>query len=71
MASPLLRLLPYHRRYGRAFCSGAAVLLLARVFEALIPLFLRDGIDLIAAGRAQIADSGEPLRKHVLTLDGH
>ena len=55
MASPLLRLMPYHQRYGSAFWSGAAVLLLARVFEALIPLFLRDSIDAIAAGRTQIA----------------
>ena len=55
MASPLLRLLPYHQRYGGAFWGGAAVLLLARVCEALIPLFLRDSIDAIAAGRQQMA----------------
>jgi ATP-binding cassette subfamily B protein len=47
MASPLRRLLPYHARYKGPFWFGMAGLLLARVFEAAIPLYLRDGIDLL------------------------
>lgn len=54
--TPLRRLLPYHRRYWLPFWLGIAGLLLARVFEALIPLYLRDGIDLIEAG----VQSGDP-----------
>ncbi len=48
--TPLRRLLPYHRRYWVPFWLGISGLLLARVFEALIPLYLRDGIDLIDGG---------------------
>ena len=55
MATPLRRLLPYHDRYAVPFWSGAAVLLLSRVFEAFIPLFLRHSIDAVTAERAQIA----------------
>ncbi len=50
MATPLRRLLPYHSRYRLPFWGGMAGLLLARVFEAAIPLFLRDGIDLLISG---------------------
>ncbi len=56
--TPLRRLLPYHRRYWLPFWLGITGLLLARVFEALIPLYLRDGIDLIEAG----LQSGESTR---------
>ena len=49
--TPLRRLLPYHRRYWQPFWLGIAGLLLARVFEALIPLYLRDGIDLLSGGQ--------------------
>jgi ATP-binding cassette subfamily B multidrug efflux pump len=52
MATPLKRLLPYHDRYKVPFWGGMFGLLLARVFEATIPLFLRDGIDRIVAGNA-------------------
>ena len=45
MATPLRRLLPYHDRYKVLFWGGMCGLLAARVFEATIPLFLRDGID--------------------------
>ncbi len=48
MATPLRRLLPYHTRYLLPFWGGMAVLLFARVFEALVPLYLRDGIDTMA-----------------------
>ncbi len=43
--SPLARLLTYHRRYALAFWLGMGGLLVARIFEALIPVYLRDGID--------------------------
>lgn len=49
MASPLRRLLPYHDRYKGPFWFGMAGLLMARVFEAAIPIYLRDGIDLLVA----------------------
>jgi ATP-binding cassette subfamily B protein len=50
----LLRLLPYLSRYRLPFWLGNGGLLLARVFEALIPLLLRQGIDSIAAGRPEL-----------------
>jgi ATP-binding cassette subfamily B multidrug efflux pump len=49
MATPLRRLLPYHDRYKGPFWAGMTGLLLARVFEAAIPLYMRDGIDLLVA----------------------
>ena len=55
MATPLKRLLPYHDRYKVPFWGGMFGLLFARVFEATIPLFLRDGIDRIVSGNAGIA----------------
>ncbi len=55
MATPLRRLLPYHDRYKVPFWGGMCGLLAARVFEATIPLFLRDGIDRIASGSSLVA----------------
>ncbi len=54
MATPLRRLLPYHDRYKLPFWGGMCGLLAARVFEATIPLFLRDGIDRIASGSSLV-----------------
>ena len=51
MATPLRRLLPYHHRYRRPFWIGMFALVAARMFEAAIPLFLRDGIDAMVAGQ--------------------
>ena len=50
----LLHLLPYLTRYKLPFWLGIGGLLLARVFEALIPLYLRQGIDSVADGRAAL-----------------
>jgi ATP-binding cassette subfamily B multidrug efflux pump len=50
----LRRLLPYLSRYALPFWLGNGGLLLARVFEAIIPLLLKQGIDSIAAGRAEL-----------------
>jgi ATP-binding cassette subfamily B protein len=51
----LLRLLPYYRRHRVPFWAGIGLLLLARVFEALIPQLLKLGIDGIARGAAALA----------------
>jgi len=51
----LKRLLPYINRYKVPFCVGMIGLLIARVFEAMIPLFLRDGIDSLATGKPSLA----------------
>ncbi|MEZ5560974.1 MAG: ABC transporter ATP-binding protein [Pseudomonadales bacterium] len=45
MASGLRRLLPYHDRYKVPFWGGMAGLIVARVFEAGIPYFLKIGLD--------------------------
>ena len=50
----LKRLLPYISRYKYLFWGGMAGLLIARVFEALIPLYLRDAIDTIATGQTEL-----------------
>ena len=50
----ILRLRPYLDRYRRTFWWGIAGLLLARVFEALIPLMLRFGINEISAGKGSL-----------------
>jgi len=41
----LLRLLPYIREHAWAFGFGMTGLLVARVFEFMLPLYVRDGID--------------------------
>lgn len=48
----LLRLLPYIRAHAWAFWPGMAGLLLARVFEAMIPMYVKMGIDTITAGQS-------------------
>ncbi|HKE11475.1 MAG TPA: ABC transporter ATP-binding protein [Myxococcota bacterium] len=50
----LLRLVPYYRRHRGELWAGLALLLLARLFEALIPQLLRVGIDGIAKGSAAL-----------------
>jgi ATP-binding cassette subfamily B protein len=50
----LRRLLPYLARYRIPFWTGISGLLLARVFEALIPLCLKLGLDAIARGEAAL-----------------
>lgn len=52
MIKSLARLLPYVRKYSLQFWSGMAGLLIARVFEAMIPLFVKQGVDRIADGHA-------------------
>jgi len=50
----LLRLLPYIKEHRWAFSLGMVGLLGARVFEAMIPLYVKQGIDSITRGRAGI-----------------
>lgn len=51
----LLRLLPYIKANAWAFTFGMLGLLVARVFEALIPLFVKRGVDLITEGQDGLA----------------
>jgi len=51
MIEPLLRLIPHVRQYANRFIIGMFGLLIARIFEALIPLFLKQGIDSITESR--------------------
>ncbi|MFT7246016.1 MAG: ATP-binding cassette subfamily B multidrug efflux pump [Candidatus Azotimanducaceae bacterium] len=51
----LLRLLPYIKANVWAFTFGMIGLLVARVFEALIPLFVKQGVDLITEGQNGLA----------------
>lgn len=60
-AHPLRRLLPYHARYGTAFWTGMAALVVARIFEAGIPWFLKVGIDRIVAISGAAGEQPEPL----------
>ncbi|MEE9556209.1 MAG: ABC transporter ATP-binding protein [Candidatus Adiutricales bacterium] len=51
----LKRLLPYIYRYKFPFWGGLAGLVLARVFEAFVPIFLKRAIDSITAGEPYLA----------------
>ena len=46
----LLRLLPYIKAHAWAFSFGMIGLLVARVFEAMIPMFVKQGVDQITEG---------------------
>lgn len=61
MIKSLLRLLPYIQKHALRFWAGMAGLLFARVFEALIPLFVKRGVDEIAAGHEGFDLSGVTL----------
>jgi len=50
----LVHLLPYYRRHRLPFWGGIAGLLFARIFEAAIPFFLKQGIDSLAAGEGAL-----------------
>jgi len=62
----LLRLTPYIRQYIWAFSFGMLGLLIARIFEALIPLYVKMGIDNIM--EAQSATGGNPLSTESLAI---
>jgi ATP-binding cassette subfamily B protein len=50
------RLFSYYQRHKREFWLGMALLLAARLFEAVIPQLLRAGIDGLASGSAPLAE---------------
>ena len=50
----LLRLMPYLKAHVWAFTFGMVGLLVARIFEALIPMYVKEGIDLIAENKALV-----------------
>ena len=51
----LQRLLPYFQQHAWTFGAGLLGLLSARIFESMIPLYVKQGIDSIASGRSAIA----------------
>lgn len=55
----LLRLLPYIRKHSWAFSFGMIGLLVARVFEFMLPLFVRDGIDTLRLDQSPDLSLGE------------
>ncbi|MFT6435523.1 MAG: ATP-binding cassette subfamily B protein [Candidatus Azotimanducaceae bacterium] len=63
----LLRLTPYIRQHIWAFTFGIIGLLGARVFEALIPLYVKMGIDSIVDAQAANT-SGNPLSAESLAI---
>jgi ATP-binding cassette subfamily B protein len=54
----LLRLGPCLRSYWLPFCLGNGLLLVARLFEGIVPQFLKRGIDGVAAGDPALAAIG-------------
>lgn len=54
----LLRLLPYIRAHAWAFWSGMTGLLVARIFEAMIPMYIKMGIDNITESRPKLPSGG-------------
>jgi ATP-binding cassette, subfamily B, multidrug efflux pump len=53
----LLRLLPYIREHAWAFSFGMAGLAIARFFEAMIPWFVKTGVDNLNRAQQQLASS--------------
>ncbi len=51
----LLRLLPYINQHAWAFWGGMLGLLVARLFEAMIPWYVKDGIDSIVSQKTEIS----------------
>ena len=69
--SNLFRVMPYIQRHALAFWSGMAGLLVARIFEALIPFYLKEGIDTLTAAGNLTAPESESAFNQVLTaLEG-
>ena len=64
----LLRLLPYLRQHVWAFAIGFVGLFAARIFEAMIPLYVKMGIDRIAEGQTGVANAAVTLDSAAATL---
>jgi ATP-binding cassette subfamily B protein len=54
-AHPLRRLIPFVQRHKWRFWGGMSLINLGRLLEAFMPLFLKEGIDRIAAGSYALA----------------
>lgn len=68
--SNLLRVMPYIQRHALAFWGGMAGLLLARIFEALIPYYLKEGIDTITEGQTlSVSGSGASIEQVISALE--
>ena len=50
----LFRLRVFLAKYRRQFALGILAFLIARILEGLVPVFLKVGIDRIAAGRVDV-----------------
>ncbi|MEX2326555.1 MAG: ABC transporter ATP-binding protein, partial [Pseudomonadales bacterium] len=64
----LLRLLPYLKEHIWAFTLGMTGLLVARIFEAMIPMYIKMGIDNIQAGKESITAGTIHYESAVATL---
>lgn len=70
MIKSLARLLPYVRKYSLQFWSGMTGLLIARIFEAMIPLFIKQGVDRIVEGRTSFGLSDVTYDEAMSALTG-
>jgi ATP-binding cassette subfamily B protein len=61
--SSLLRLTIYLKRYAFSFGMAVLGMIVARIFEGTIPLFVKMGIDRIAEGQASLAAGGIDLEQ--------
>ena len=64
----LLRLLPYIREHAWAFYGGMFGLLVARIFEAMIPWFVKMGVDNVTAAQTNIKENGIDINSAIDTL---
>ena len=64
----LLRLLPFIQAHAWAFWGGLVGLAGARFFEAMIPLYVKMGIDNIADARTQLGDNAITMTSALDTL---
>jgi ATP-binding cassette subfamily B multidrug efflux pump len=71
----LLRLYPYIQRSALPFWTGMVGMVVARIFESMIPLYVKMGVDNISTGRVQLADGSldlaaalSPLRYPALAI---
>jgi ATP-binding cassette subfamily B protein len=64
----LLRLLPYLKEHIWAFSLGMTGLLVARIFEAMIPMYIKMGIDNIDAGKGSLATGTTNYESALATL---
>ncbi|MDA1075161.1 MAG: ABC transporter ATP-binding protein [Proteobacteria bacterium] len=64
----LLRLSIYLKRYAWSFWLAVAGMLISRIFEGFIPLFVKNGIDNIAAGQTALTSGSIDYQSALNTL---